>query len=140
MTKQNRFECGCVACNQDFPTRREMKDGSDFYFRCQKCRAPMPKVSENSELRCPGCNHVEPNSEQIWKRITELQKKVETSQHLYHRDLTEENLGKLLLVTNQDCGELSTYLLTPTKTLQDGHEWYSALIRRLKCSRRAKLD
>ena len=134
-----RFTCTCVACQAHYPLRRDLKE-NHFFLRCQKCRVPLKALHEKSEIRCTICNHTEENSDRIWARIRELEKELETSQHLYHRDLDESNLRDLLLVTSQRCGELSTYLSAPTKILQDALEWNSALNRRLKCSRRTILD
>ena len=134
-----RFTCGCVACNSHYPLRRELKE-NHFYLRCPKCRIPLKGLHEKSEIRCGKCNYVEENSAQIWTRIRELETAIETSQHLYHRDLDETNLRELLLVTSKRCGELSTYLSAPSRILQDALEWNSALNKRLKCSRRTRLE
>ena len=130
-----RFNCDCVACENDFPTRREMKD-DDLFFRCQKCRYPIPKSVKKSEIRCEKCSHVEADSERLIGRVHELNKEIEISQQLYFRDLTEEKIRELNSVTEKRCAELGNYLCTPTKLFQDALEWNSAIVRRIRCSRR----
>jgi LSD1 subclass zinc finger protein len=134
-----RFTCTCVACNGHYPIRRDLKE-NHFYLRCQQCRTPLKALHDKSEIRCTKCNHIEGKSDHIWVRVHDLEKEIEASQHLFHRDLDESNLKELLVVTSKRCGELSSYLCAPTKMLQDALEWNSALNRRLKCSRRTRQE
>ena len=130
-----RFDCLCVACTKDFPSRRELGD-DDFYFRCRKCRNPAGKPAEKSETTCDKCGHTEEDPDKVLAQVREISGLIEVSQHLYHRDLNEDNLKELHSMVGNLCGKLAETLVTPTKCFQDAIEWKSALDRRLKCSRR----
>lgn len=138
LTDHYCFDCLCVACTNDFPARRELRDDA-FYFRCRKCRNPAGKPAEKSVIRCDKCGHAEEDPEKVLAKVLEVNNLIEVSQRLYHRDLNEGNLRELHSMVGNLCAELAETLVAPTKCFQDAIEWKSALDRRLKCSRRPEL-
>ena len=108
----------------------------DLYFRCRKCRNPSLRPASKNEIRCQQCGEVEADPEKVLSKVRDVCSLVEISQQLYHRDLTEQNIRELLSMTKNLCSELSELLVTPTKSFQDAIEWKSALVRRIKCSKR----